>query len=256
MEMEMKIEMPDTVKQELPTEQVDSKSPEKSSKITGFVKWFNAKKGFGFIKRKDTNEDVFMHHSAIMKDDSKKLVRFIADDEELHFDVITDARGSRAENITGPTGQPVRGGQFSGNRYRNGRTLSRLQLIKSPNTKNIIAERVIGIVKWYNIKIRYGFIHRCDTNEEVFAHQNGIYKYNRKKMVRSLGDGEIVEFDVISGTKDNVAINITGPAGVPVRGSSFIVNKSDFYRIGTLNQRGFNGAAGNQQNNNKKIVNK
>lgn len=61
---------------------------------TGTVKWFNAKKGFGFISDEAGN-DVFVHYSAIDKDGFKSL----EEGDRVEFEVVDGDKGPQAANV-------------------------------------------------------------------------------------------------------------------------------------------------------------
>ena len=62
--------------------------------MKGTVKWFNAKKGFGFISA-ETGKDVFVHFSALQMDGFKVL----DEGEEVEFDVVNGEKGPQAANV-------------------------------------------------------------------------------------------------------------------------------------------------------------
>ena len=75
-------------------------------KVKGTVKWFDAKKGFGFLIPDDGSPDVFVHHSSIHANGFRSL----GDGESVEFEVITEPNGkSKAIHVTGPDGGYVQG---------------------------------------------------------------------------------------------------------------------------------------------------
>jgi CspA family cold shock protein len=62
---------------------------------TGKVKWFDEKKGFGFIERENGN-DVFVHFRAITGNGFKTL----DEGQEVSFDVEDGQKGPQAANVS------------------------------------------------------------------------------------------------------------------------------------------------------------
>merc|ERR1712051_471123 len=128
-----------------------------------------------------------------------------------HLTIMTDPENSPSAAVT-ISSQDASGHQEHDNQ-------------ENEEPKEIIATKVTGTVKWFNVKSGYGFINRNDTKEDVFVHQTAIVKNNPKKAVRSVGDGELVEFDVVVGEKGNEASNVTGPEGNSVKGSPYAADR-------------------------------
>jgi CspA family cold shock protein len=68
----------------------------RSTKVsTGTVKWFNGKKGFGFIKPDDSEDDLFVHHSEIKTTGYASL----EEGQRVEFEVGQGQKGPCATNV-------------------------------------------------------------------------------------------------------------------------------------------------------------
>lgn len=63
--------------------------------LEGTVKWFNNKKGWGFIQKED-GTDVFVHYSAISGDGFKSL----NEGDKVNFEVHNGEKGPAAANVS------------------------------------------------------------------------------------------------------------------------------------------------------------
>ncbi|EPH00352.1 cold shock protein (beta-ribbon, CspA family) [Propionibacterium sp. oral taxon 192 str. F0372] len=61
----------------------------------GTVKWFNAEKGFGFIAVTGSNEDIFVHYSAI---DSTGF-RSLDEGQQVEFTITQGPKGQQADGV-------------------------------------------------------------------------------------------------------------------------------------------------------------
>jgi len=65
-----------------------------SERETGTVKWFNDKKGFGFISR-DQGDDLFVHHTAI----EGSGFRTLRENDKVEFEVVSTDKGEAAAKV-------------------------------------------------------------------------------------------------------------------------------------------------------------
>jgi cold shock protein len=63
--------------------------------LKGKVKWFDAKKGYGFIHGED-GKDIFVHHTAITSQEGFKTLE---EGQDVTFEVIQEDKGPKAANV-------------------------------------------------------------------------------------------------------------------------------------------------------------
>ncbi len=66
-----------------------------SDRVTGTVKWFDAKKGFGFITN-GSDQDVFVHYSSIRDDGG---FRTLEEGQEVEFTLGESEKGPQAQDV-------------------------------------------------------------------------------------------------------------------------------------------------------------
>lgn len=60
------------------------------------VKWFDGKKGYGFILNPEGGEDIFVHFSAIISDQSFKVLN---QDAEVEYELDRTQKGLQAKSV-------------------------------------------------------------------------------------------------------------------------------------------------------------
>ena len=62
---------------------------------SGKIKWFNSKKGYGFIKDDETQKDIFLHVSAL----EQSKLRILKEDQKIFYDIKEEKNKLQAINI-------------------------------------------------------------------------------------------------------------------------------------------------------------
>ena len=63
--------------------------------LTGKIKWYNSKKGYGFIERDDKEQDAFVHASAV----KSAGMRYLNENDKLEFEMEDGPKGPSAVNL-------------------------------------------------------------------------------------------------------------------------------------------------------------
>ena len=63
--------------------------------LSGKVKWYNGKKGFGFIERDDKEKDAFVHATAV----KKAGMSFLNEGDKMEFELEDGPKGPSAVNL-------------------------------------------------------------------------------------------------------------------------------------------------------------
>jgi CspA family cold shock protein len=71
--------------------------------VTGTVKWFDSKKGFGFLTKEGTEGDIFVHYTSIEGEGFRSL----KDGETVEFELIKSDKGLQAHHVRRTSVHPV-----------------------------------------------------------------------------------------------------------------------------------------------------
>ncbi len=71
---------------------MDNQSTTQATRLNGTVKWFDLKKGYGFIKPDDQDRDIFVHITALQEAGLDRL----KDNQRISFELIVDRNNKQS----------------------------------------------------------------------------------------------------------------------------------------------------------------
>ncbi len=178
----------------------------------GFVKWFNAEKGFGFIGPDDGGEDVFVHFSAI--EDSGGF-RSLDEGARVEYEASPGQRGLQADRVSPLGGPPVEVDRSQSREIRrDGPRDSRREDRRDERVPRREAPRSAaptagggeeGTVRFFNAEKGFGFISPDAGGDDVFVHFSAIADDGG---YRSLEEGQRVLFQAAQGDRGMQATHV------------------------------------------------
>jgi len=140
---------------------IDTHAVLQDEKITCAVKWFNLKKGYGFLSHPYNEEtDIFMHFSLL----EEAGYQHVSENDEVVCDIGNGRNGAQVIKI-----YHVKHAHFS-----------ECDLNRIP----LVLEEKSGIVKWFNVLRGYGFIEPDDGGRDIFMHTGSLKGIGVDRLLR------------------------------------------------------------------------
>ncbi|SDP32771.1 cold shock protein (beta-ribbon, CspA family) [Klenkia soli] len=182
----------------------------------GFVKWFNAEKGFGFIGPDDGGEDVFVHFSAIEESGG---FRSLDEGARVEYEASPGQRGLQADRVSPLGGPPVQVDRSQSREVRRDDRAPRREAPRREAPRREAPRReeprsagggAEGTVRFFNGEKGFGFITPDDGGDDVFVHFSAIVDDGG---YRSLDEGQRVLFEAAQGDRGLQATHVEPLAG-------------------------------------------
>ena len=162
-------------------------APAASEALDAEVLWFNADKGFGFVKASDGSE-AFLHIQALEAAGHSS----VSQGAQLKILIKDAPRGKQVAQVLEVTGE---GAPQAGTHPADRRASQRSVQPNAPEPERD------GTVKWYNADKGFGFISLGDGDKDVFVHVSALTRAG----LSTLSEGQRVIISVAQGQKGREA---------------------------------------------------
>lgn len=153
--------------------------------VTGFVKWFNEIKGFGFVTPDDGAGDVFLHLSCLRSAGYENA----PEGAKVTLEAVRRPKGLQAVRILSM--------DVSGSPHKERSTVRAPFARKSAYVVEAEGDFFMATVKWFNAIKGYGFVSQGEGHPDIFVHIEVL----RRQGMADLQPGQTVKVRVGHGPK-------------------------------------------------------
>ena len=181
--------------------------------MTGQVKCFHVHKDF--IQIVDIDSDIFIHYSAITKNNPKKLMKSVRKGEIVQFDVVMSSKNlPRAANVTGLNNKPVQGSKYALDKRQNySKSFKQQQKPQQNNYMNNSYHKVRNQHQKNKISNNYRRCYNCEFSPHIstksLVHHERSYNFNKSQDTKSVTSESGCESDYES-VQNMTTQNISG----------------------------------------------
>lgn len=134
--------------------------------VTGFVKWFDVSKGYGFVVPEAGGQDILLHVTVLKRDGFNT----IAEGARIVLEAIEKSRGRQAVRVLSI--------DTSAGRHPSEMPMARTNVSVAPTSG---LERMV--VKWFNRLRGFGFVSKGEGAPDVFVHMETLRRYGLVELI-------------------------------------------------------------------------
>jgi cold shock protein len=164
---------------------------------TGYVKWFDATRGFGFLVPDDGGGDILVHFS-VLREHGRRM---LPEGARVSCEVMQGARGLQALRILSFDLSSATGVDFDARRpQRNDRGDPGVLAADAGPLEPVV-------VKWFNRLKGYGFLNRIDDAADIFVHMETL----RRAGINDIMPADPLQARIAKGNNGLLAIEVSLP---------------------------------------------